>query len=70
MNDSLRDEIVRYLTSTFECWWTARRIGTVLPHAEEHIDAVIESCWKSGQLRRKRGVGGLYEYQARAAQIS
>ena len=37
--DELQDEVVRYLTSTGDCWWTARRIGTVLPHASGDIDA-------------------------------
>ena len=68
--DELQDEVVRYLTSTGDCWWTARRIGTVLPHASGDIDAVLEACWKDGLLRRKRGVGGTYEYQSRHLDIA
>lgn len=59
------DEIVRYLSSTGNCWWTARRIGAVLPHAAAEIEVVLELCWHQGRLRRKRGVGGHYEYQMR-----
>ncbi|MFN2432050.1 MAG: hypothetical protein ABR599_04405, partial [Gemmatimonadota bacterium] len=64
MNEPLQEEVVRYLSSTGECWWTARRIGTVLPHAAGEIENVLETCWHEGLLRRKRGVGGTYEYQA------
>ena len=65
MPEPLADEIVRYLSSTCDCWWTARRIGAVLPHARAEIEAVLDRCWQAGVVRRKRGVGGTYEYQVR-----
>ena len=68
MADLLLEEIVRYLASTRDCWWTARRIGVVLPHVGREIEGVLEVCWRQGRLRRKRGIGGEYEYQARFAE--
>ncbi len=61
----LQDEVVRYLVRTRDCWWTAKRIGAVLPHAAEAIETVLQLSWQKGALRRKRGIGGAYEYQAR-----
>ncbi len=65
MATPMEDEIVRYLTSTADCWWTVRRIGAVLPHARADIEMVLETCWQVGLLRRKRGPGGAFEYQVR-----
>jgi hypothetical protein len=65
--EPLEDEIVRYLASTWNCWWTARRIGAVLPHAAGEIEKILQRCWLEGRLRRKRGLGGIYEYQVRSA---
>ena len=70
MPDLLLEEIVRYLSSTRDCWWTARRIGVVLPHVGFDIESVLELCWRQGRLRRKRGIGGEYEYQARFAETA
>ena len=70
MAQTLAEEIVRYLSTTRNCWWTARRIGAVLPHAAAEIESILETCWHEGLLRRKRGVGGHYEYQVRTAEMA
>jgi hypothetical protein len=62
------EEIIRYLASTRDCWWTARRIAAVLPHTGAAVEEVLEICWRQGRLRRKRGIRGEYEYQARFAE--
>jgi hypothetical protein len=62
------EEIIRYLASTRDCWWTARRIAAVLPHTGAGIEETLELCWRQGRLRRKRGIRGEYEYQARFAE--
>lgn len=70
MAEQLVEDVVRYLAATAGCWWTARRVGAVLPHAAEEIEKALEACWQQGILRRKRGIGGIFEYQARTAEAS
>jgi hypothetical protein len=63
--DACFEEVLRYLSSTGDCWWTARRIGGVLPYGEGNIQRTLELAWRGGRLRRKRGLRGEYEYQTR-----
>ena len=65
MNE-LQQEVLRYLASTADCWWTARRIGAVIPRAATEIEGILERAWQEGLLRRKRGIGGHFEYQVRS----
>jgi hypothetical protein len=59
------DELVRFLARTRDCWWTAARIAAVVPRLAQSIESRLETCWRLGHLRRKRGPRGLLEYQAR-----
>ena len=70
MNATLGQEIVSHLSIARDCWWTARRLGAALQQAVgevenvvHEIDQVLETSFQQGMLRRKRGVGGQYEYQ-------